>query len=73
MGTDSGLESRMTAWGQGRLEGGRIEQKGKRTHGQQGGDCWEEVDIRGLNGNGKNTRRLILKKEKERPRPLILG
>ena len=35
--------------------GGRIEQKGKRTHGhgKQGGDCWAEAGIRGLNGNGK--------------------
>ena len=41
----------------GRLEGGGIEQKGKRTHGhgQQCGDCWGGGSIRGLNGNGKNT------------------
>ena len=41
--------------GGGRLGGGGIEQKGKRTrgHGQQGGDCWQEGDIRGINGNGK--------------------
>ena len=34
---------------------GGIEQKGKRTHGhrQQCGDCWGEVGIRGLIGNGK--------------------
>ena len=39
-------------WG---LGGGRMEQKGKRTHGhgQQRGDCWEKGGIRGLNGNGK--------------------
>ena len=37
--------------------GGGIEQKGKRTHGhgQQCGDCGGYRDIRGLNGNGKNT------------------
>ena len=37
--------------------GGGIEQKGKMTHGhvQQCGDCWEKGDLRGLNGNGKNT------------------
>ena len=42
-------------WGQWRLGGGRIEVKGKRTHGhrQQCGDCWGR-DIRGLSGNGKN-------------------
>ena len=36
----------MTAGG-GRLGGGGIEQKGKRTHGhgQQCGDCWEEGSI----------------------------
>ena len=40
----------------GRLEGGGIEQKRKRTHGhgQQCGDCCGEGDVRGLNGNGKN-------------------
>ena len=46
----------MTAEGcGGRLEGGEIEKKGKRTHGhgQQCGDCWGEEDIRGLNGNGE--------------------
>ena len=44
----------MTARGRG-LGGGRIEQKGKRTHGhgQQCGDCWGERCKRGLNGNGK--------------------
>ena len=44
--------------GRGRLEGGGIEQKWKRTHGhaQQCGDLqgWREC-IRGLNGNRKNT------------------
>ena len=46
----------MTASGGGRLGGGGIEQKGKRTHGhgQWCGDCWGEGGIRGLNGNGKN-------------------
>ena len=29
------------------------EQKEKRIHGQQCGDCWGEGDIRGLNGNRK--------------------
>ena len=39
--TDSQMESRTTAIGRGSLEGGGIEQKGKRTvgHGQQCGDC----------------------------------
>ena len=38
-----------------------IEQNGERTHGhgQQWGDCWGEGDIRGLNGNGKNTIKII--------------
>ena len=38
------------------LGGGKIEQKGKRTHGhgQQCGDCLGEGAIRGLNTNGKN-------------------
>ena len=39
--------------GQGRLGGGRIEQKGNRIHGQQCGDCRGKGGIRGLNGNGK--------------------
>ena len=41
MKTDSQMESRMTA-GVGRLGGGGMEQKGKRTlgHGQQCGVCW---------------------------------
>ena len=49
------MKTRMTA-GVGWLEGGGIEQKGKRTHGygQQCGDCWVEGGERGLNGNGKN-------------------
>ena len=39
----------------GRLEGGGIEQKGKRTHvhGQQCGDCGGHKGIRGINGNEK--------------------
>ena len=38
-----------------KLRNGRIEQKGKRTHGhgQQCGDCWGEEGIKSLNGNGK--------------------
>ena len=38
------------------LGGGKIEQKGKKTHGhgQQCGDCLGEGTIRGLNTNGKN-------------------
>ena len=54
--TDSQMESRMTASRKERLKGGGMEQKGKRTHGhgQQCGDCWGEVGIRELNGNGKN-------------------
>ena len=49
------MESRMTAGCGGRLEGGGVEQKGKRTHGyrQQCGDCRGEGHIRGPNGNGK--------------------
>ena len=39
----------------GRLGGGGIEQKGKRTHGQQCGDCRGQGNIRGINGNVKNT------------------
>ena len=40
-----------------RLGGGGIEPKRKSTHGHgpQRGDCWGQWDIRGLNGNGKNT------------------
>ena len=56
MGTDSQLDSRMTAsGGQVRSGGGGIEQKGKRTHGrgQQCGDCWEVGVIRELNGDVK--------------------
>ena len=46
----------------GGLQGGGTEQKIKRAHGQQCGDCgrlgeggWEEVEegIRGINSNGK--------------------
>ena len=52
----------MTARGRGR-GGGRIEQKGKRTHGhgQQCGDCWGGGGIKGLNSNGKNTIKIKLK------------
>ena len=42
----------MTASGERRLGSEGIEQKGKRTHGQQYSDCWGEVGIRGLKGNG---------------------
>ena len=46
----------MTVGGRGRLGGGGMERKGKRTHGQgqQCGDCCELGIIRGINGNGKN-------------------
>ena len=46
------MEIRLTASGGG---GGGIQQKSKRTHGhgRQCGDCWGEVSIKGLNGNGK--------------------
>ena len=55
MGTDSLMENRMTTKWEGRLNGRGIEQKGKRTHGhgQQCGDCWKEMGIKGINGNGK--------------------
>ena len=45
----------MTASEYGELEGGGIEQKGKRTHGQGQwcGDCCGEESIRWLNSNGK--------------------
>ena len=48
----------------GRLVGGGIEQRRKRTHGhgQQCGDCWGQGGIRGLNGNGKNTIKITFKK-----------
>ena len=47
----------MTAIEVGGLEGGEIEQKGKKTHGygQKCGDFLGEGSIRELNGNGKNT------------------
>ena len=50
------MKNRMTA-GVGWLEGGGIEQKGKRTHGygQQCDDYSREGSIGELNGNGKNT------------------
>ena len=57
MGTDSQIESRMTASVEG-IEGvERLSKRGKRTHrrGQQCGDCWGDGGIRGLNGNGQNT------------------
>ena len=52
--------------GGGWLGSGGIEPKGKRTHGhgQQCGDCWGERNIRGLNGSGKNTIKIKLKKIK---------
>ena len=45
----------------GRLGGGGIKQKGERTHGhgQQCGDCRGERGIRALNGNEKNTIKII--------------
>ena len=59
----------MTGSRVGRLGGGWIEQKVKRTHGhgQQCGDCWRVGVIRGLNGNRKNTIKItILKSIKKR-------
>ena len=49
-----------------RLEGGGIKQKGKRTHGhgQQCGDCREEGSLKRLNGNGKNTVKILKSKVK---------
>ena len=61
------MESRMTAsGGQGRAGGGGTEQKGKGTHGhgQQCGDCWWEVGIRGLKGNGKKYHEDLKNKKK---------
>ena len=59
----------MTVSGRGRLRGGGIEQKGKRTHGheQQCGDCWGGGGrgIKGINGNGKNTIKINLKEKKK--------
>ena len=59
---DSEIESRLTALGgrQG-VGAGDIKQKWKRTHTheQQCGDWWGG-DVRGINGNGKNTIRNTL-------------
>ena len=52
MGTDSEMESRLTAGAGG---GDRMQSlSGKRTdvHAQQCGDCWGERGVRGLNENG---------------------
>ena len=48
VGTDSSMESRMTASGR-EVRGVGIEQKGKRTHGhgQPCGDCWGVVRYKG--------------------------
>ena len=56
MGTDSLIESRMTAQGGGRLGDRGTKQKVKRTHGhgQQCGDCWGERSIRGQSGKKCN-------------------
>ena len=45
----------------GRVRSGGLEQKRNRTHGheQQGGDCWVEGSVRGLNGDGKNVIKII--------------
>ena len=52
----------MTATGGGvDITVGGVGPKGERTHGHGpwcGGDCWGEGAIRGLNGNGKNTRKI---------------
>ena len=63
------MESMMTAR-VGGWEGGGIEQKGKRTHGQgqQCGDCLGGESIRGLNGNGKKNTRKIKSKKKRKKR-----
>ena len=60
--TDSWIESRLTALGQG-LGGGGIKLKGRRTHGhgQQCGDGEGEMGIRGTNSIGKNTIKINLK------------
>ena len=46
------------------VKGGGMEQRGKRTHGhgQQGGDCWREENMRRLNDNGKYNKDYIFKK-----------
>ena len=55
----------MTPTGAGRLAGGKIEQKEKRTHGhgQQSGDCGGEWVIRGLNVNAKIYKKYIILNE----------
>ena len=60
------IKNRMTAKGWRRLQGGGIEQKGKRTqgHGQQCGDCRQgggERGVRGLKSNRKNTMKILKK------------
>ena len=52
MGTDSQMESRLTAIRR-RLEGGRIEQKGKRLTDNSAVIMGGREGMRGLNGNGK--------------------
>ena len=54
--TDSLMESRMTALGEGWFEGGGIKQKWKRIHGhgQQGGD-WGGRSIKRINNKENNT------------------
>ena len=51
----------MTAKKGKKIVGGGMKQKGERTHrhGQQCGNSVEEVGIRELNGNGKNTIKII--------------
>ena len=52
----------------GRLKGGGIEQKGKKTHGhgQQCADCWGEAGVRGLKCNVKNAIKIKLKKQRKK-------
>ena len=57
-------EQVVSYWGQCLGHGG-IKQKGKRTHryGQQCGDCEGGECIRGINGDGKSTVKICLKKK----------
>ena len=67
---DSEIESRMTAIEEVRRWSDQSKRKRTHGHGHQCGDCRGKWGIRQINGNGKNTIKIVLKNKNKRILPI---